>query len=74
VVALVLAAHRLVARPSMSKTNDTERTRELTEAELDAVSGGLESDSARPALNDTSNLSHDTLGDHLRSRIASWMR
>ena len=24
----------------MSKTNDTERTRELTEAELDAVSGG----------------------------------
>jgi hypothetical protein len=27
----------------MSKTNDTERTRELTEAELDAVSGGFES-------------------------------
>jgi hypothetical protein len=24
----------------MSKTNDTEKTRELTEAELDAVSGG----------------------------------
>jgi hypothetical protein len=27
----------------MSKTNDTERTRELTEAELDAVSGGFDS-------------------------------
>jgi hypothetical protein len=26
----------------MSKSNDTERTRELTEAELDAVSGGFE--------------------------------
>jgi hypothetical protein len=27
----------------MNKTNDTEKTRELTEAQLDAVSGGFES-------------------------------
>ena len=33
----------------MSKTNDTQKTRELTETELDAVSGGSEPP-ARPVL------------------------
>jgi len=43
------ATAALMEKEIMSKTNDTQKTRELTETELDAVSGGSEPP-ARPVL------------------------